>query len=236
MTDVAQYAAVEMSKRPQIDDDLWAKVLAWYTAAGRHFLPWRHDRNPWRIFLAESLLRRTRAASAAEVYARLVADFRGPEDVIRNPERYAAETKSLGLAGRSSLFVKACVVLFDRFDATVPKNEDELISLPGLGHYGRDAILNFGFGVPRYLIDANTIRLASRFTGQEIDQTRHRTKEVRAAVGLALGPETTMTPDRNFALLDLAALNCCPRNPRCDACPLNSSCLYYETRLQRCAG
>jgi A/G-specific adenine glycosylase len=179
--------------------------------------------------LAESLLRRTRAEAVAGVYSKLANEFSGPEDIVRNPELFAAEIGTLGLSVRSSLFVKACAILCEDYCAAVPNDEDELMRLPGLGHYGRDAILNFGFGVPRYLIDANTIRLASRFTGLDIEQARHRNKGVRTAVGSALGPEAKMTADRNFALLDLAALVCRPANPRCHECPLNGSCNLANT-------
>jgi A/G-specific adenine glycosylase len=218
-----------MTNSARIDDDLWKRVLGWYEAQGRHFLPWRHERNPWRIFLAESLLRRTRAAAAAEVFSRLVSEFHGPEDVIQDNSRFAVESESLGLAIRSSLFVKACEILCEPFGGTVPKHGDALINLPGVGHYSRDAILNFGFNEPRYLIDTNTIRLVSRFTGEEIDQTQHRNQRVRSAVGFALGPEAAMTADRNFALLDLAALVCRPRKPKCVECPLNRACNHAKT-------
>lgn len=220
----------------QLDDELWAHVLAWYRDHGRHDLPWRHDRSPWRILMAEALLRRTRASSAANVFASLVSVFREPKDVVQNQTLYAEKIKSLGLALRSSLFVKACQTLCDKFGGRVPTRSDELLRLPGVGHYSRDAILNFGFDEPRYLIDANTIRLAARFTGEDIDQTRHRSTVVRTIVGKFLGPESRMTPDRNFALLDLAAIVCSPKRPKCELCPLKRSCYYFSIRSEESAG
>src|SRR5690606_2398018 len=131
------------------------------------------------------------------------SEFRGPGEVVQKQAIYRDRIRCLGLTARSSLFIKACETLVEQYEGNVPMDLNDLSSLPGIGHYSGDAVLNFGFGKPRYLIDANIIRLASRFTGHSIDQTHHRSKAVRTTVANFLGPEDKMTPERNFALLDL---------------------------------
>lgn len=187
------------------------------------------------MFMAETLLRRTRASSAANVFEVLDSEFRGPEDVVRNQPAYKEKIRTLGLVGRSSLFFSACDTLVKEFSGRLPGDADDLLSLPGVGHYSRDAVLNFGFGRPRYLVDTNTIRLAARFTGRGIDQTKHRSQSARTIIGSFAGPESNMSPDRNFALLDLAATLCTPNRPKCEQCPLNESC-YHSTKIRGQAG
>ena len=100
------------------------------------------------------------------------------------------------------------------------------MSLPGLGHYSSDAIRCFGLNENRFIVDTNTLRLASRITGNIVEQEKHRSAKARILLEQAFGSEGKMTADRNFALLDLAALICTNSNPDCAVCPLFRVCEY----------
>lgn len=202
------------------------KLLAWYRKEGRHGLPWRKLHTPWAIFVAESLLRRTKASSVAEIYLSLIEEFSDPADVIQRKSRWQEMTASLGLASRAYKFFEACEQLVQRYRSQVPANYVDLISLPGVGHYIASAVLCFGYQKPAYIIDTNTLRIAARVSGQEIKQEQHRSRKAKNLLVDCFGEKEGLSPELNYALLDLAFLVCKPSKPRCDLCPLADSCHY----------
>ncbi len=203
----------------------WQQLRHWYRQHGRHDLPWRKNRTPWRVLLAETLLHRTRADSVAAIYPLIVREFPSPEAVLEHPERWRELTRPLGLVWRVETFIRTCSELVRKHGARVPDEFPALEALPGFGHYVSNAVMCFGFGERAALVDTNTIRLAGRIAGRNLDPGRHRSRAVREAVA-GLGPDGE-TPDAkdNFALLDLAALVCTPRAPRCMVCPLREACV-----------
>ena len=202
----------------------WDNLRNWYQANGRHWLPWRDVHDPWKIFIAETLLHRTRAAAAKVVFTKVDEEFDSPEKVVAGGERWLALTRQLGLSWRALSFIRACENLIEEHGSQIPKDRFSLIALPGVGHYTAGAIQCFGFGVPTALVDANTIRIAGRLAGVSLNPRRHRSREVQRFVA-RLGPGgSPPTASDNLALLDLAAAICLPRTPICDKCPVQPRC------------
>jgi len=144
----------------------------WYQLHGRHNLPWRKLETPWAIFVAESLLRRTNASLVAKVYGPIINEFCCPKDVIDRKARWLEITGSLGLASRFENFFEACDQIVCQFHGKVPSKYKSLLALPGVGHYIANAVICFGYHYPAYIIDTNTLRIASRVSGEEIKQER----------------------------------------------------------------
>lgn len=203
----------------------WRRLRRWYRKNGRHGLPWRQNRTPWRILLAETLLHRTRADSVVAIYPAAIREFSSPAAVLERQDLWRELTRPAGLVWRAESFVRACSELVHRYGNRVPGEPAALEELPGIGHYVASAVVCFGFGQRAALVDTNTIRLAARISGEDLQPGRHRSRAVRDAVS-RLGPEDKAPDaDDNFALLDLAALVCTPREPRCMLCPLRESCV-----------
>lgn len=207
------------------------RLLAWYRAEGRHDLLWRKLQTPWAIFVAESLLRRTKASSVAEIYPRIIEEFTGPSDVIMQQSRWQKMTAGLGLASRAHKFFEACHQLVDLHRNQVPAKYSDLISLPGVGHYIANAVLCFGYHQPEYIIDTNTLRIAARVSGSDIKQAQHRSRKAKQLLVECFGEQGGLSPELNYALLDLAFLICRPSNPICEICPLADSCHYRLLEL-----
>lgn len=208
----------------------WNKLISWYKKNGRHELPWRATSSPWGIFVAETLLRRTRAKNVAEIYNSLIKEFQWPGDVVNNPKSWKEHTESLGIPSRNELFVKACEVLTRKYHGQIPKDLDQLKALPGAGHYLCCAVRSFAFEIPGYIIDTNTLRIASRITGNSIKQAGHRSKRARDVIQKCFGEIESMTSQRNFSLLDLGDSKCKAKNPVCYTCPLNQACQFSHTK------
>lgn len=202
------------------------RLLAWYQENGRHELPWRKLQTPWAIFVAESLLRRTKASTVADIYPSLIDEFPCPEDVIGKKFRWQQKTNALGIASRAHQFFSACEQLIQQHQGKVPSKYEDLIALPGVGHYIANAVISFGYHLSAYIIDTNTIRIASRVSGEKITQAEHRSKKARRLLVHCFGDQDGLSPDLNYALLDLAFSICKPSKPDCKACPFSNRCQY----------
>ena len=204
----------------------WRSLLHWYKAEGRHNLPWRRNANPWVIFVAENLLRRTRSESVAEIFTSTIKEFPNPKSVIQHEIRWKEITAPLGISARADHFLVACKILTDKYEEQVPDQYSDLIALPGVGHYIANAVLCFAYNIPTYIIDTNTLRIASRITGKEVTQEVHRTKRAKAIISSCFSGKNGLSTDQNYALLDLANSICTPVNPNCLVCPISNICQY----------
>src|SRR5262249_386027 len=129
-------------------------------------------------------------------------------------------------------FVDCCNTLVKQYDGRVPGDPTALESLPGVGHYVAGAVRCFGFGIRSVLIDTNTIRLASRISGQDLLPENHRSLATKRLVSRLAGKDGLDAAD-GYALLDLAALVCVPREPRCPSCPVRRDCAFGATAHAR---
>ncbi|WP_227718322.1 hypothetical protein [Microbulbifer sp. Q7] len=121
-------------------------------------------------------------------------------------------------------------MLVNRHRGHIPKRYSDLVALSGVGHYIANAVLCFGHGIPTHITDTNTLRIASRITGDKIGQERHRSQRARSLISRCFGGAAGLSANRNYALLDLAHSICTPSKPRCTLCPLSSICQYRSLR------
>lgn len=204
------------------------RLFDWYQKNGRHELPWRKLQTPWAIFVAESLLRRTKATTVADVYPTLIDEFPSPEVVVTKKARWEKLTYALGIASRAHQFFLACEQLIQQHQGRIPSNYKDLIALPGVGHYIANAVITFGYKLPAYIIDTNTLRIVSRVSGKKISQKEHRSKKARYLLLHCFGDKDGLSSDMNYALLDLAYSICKQSKPDCNVCPFSDLCRYHS--------
>lgn len=215
---------------PLLSQQHWHRLRCWHRAYGRHDLPWRVASTGWSVLLAETLLRRTRADVVAKIFPHVAVIFPSPRSVLEQRDRWMEAVRPAGLGWRAELFVQCCKQLCERHSGVVPESPEELLSLPGVGHYVASAVMCFGFGRPAVLVDANTLRLARRIAGMSA-VPHHRSAAARELVA-RLGPGgSPPAPQDNYALLDLAALVCRPRDPLCERCPVLGACVTGYRRI-----
>lgn len=210
----------------KITESCWKSLLTWHKGEGRHDLPWRKINAPWAIFVAENLLRRTRSANVARIYNSIIKEFPSPKSVIEHEERWQEITSSLGIGNRAHHFFATCYILTDKHNGYIPDQYYELTALPGVGHYIANAVLCFAYNIPTYIVDTNTLRVASRITGIKINQEEHRSQKARIILKNCFGGDGGLYAAQNYALLDLAHSICTASNPKCQHCPLSRICHY----------
>ena len=169
--------------------------------------------------MLEMCLHRTKAEQVARIADELLSLGETPASFLSNSKKLAPHLASLGLHWRAANLASAAEFVRDRLEGEVPDNWQELTAIPGVGDYIASAVLCFAFGRPSVLMDTNTVRIARRLLGDS-DLPNWR---LRLALHKLAGPNGTDIA-WNQALLDLGALVCTARAPKCDACPVRASC------------
>lgn len=199
-------------------------LLAWWKINGRHF-PWIDENDPYRIFVSEILLHRTRANQVAPVYRELIERFPTIRALAAaEPRELRAMLRPLGLFWRTKYLRLAAKQIVEEYGGTVPENAGALKSLPGISDYIASAIRCFAFRRPEAIIDTNTVRILGRVLGVRVTEGSRRSKQLYESYGSLLDTENPR--DFNHAILDLGALVCKSGTPLCSVCPVAAMCTY----------
>ncbi len=196
-------------------------LLRWYRA-NRRDLPWRRTRDPYAIWVSEAMLQQTQVATVLPYYERFLAAFPGVAELAQAPEEAVLGAWSgLGYYRRARSLQAGARVVVERHGGRVPDDPEALLALPGIGRYTAGAIASVAFGRPEPVLDGNVRRVLSRLLarrGSGAAEERHLWSVARDLVrGASPG-------DLNQSLMELGALVCTPRSPRCDACPASAAC------------
>lgn len=186
--------------------------------------PWRINRTPYRVLIAEFLLKRTTRQAVAREYPRFIARFPDIHSIHRADEKDLEDAlKSLGLYRQRAVQLKELAeTIIERHGGEIPDEFSELTSLPGVGPYIAGAVLSFGFGKKAPVVDSNVARLLSRLTG-----LRFKSTEGYLRLAWILVPEKDHELF-NYGLVDLGAVVCHYRDPRCLSCVLRDLCVHVE--------
>jgi len=201
------------------------KIIHWFNKNKRNY-PWRETRDPFKILIAEMMLRRTKADQVKAVYDRLFAEYPDVETMAKaKNEELEQILYPLGLKWRTPAFGLVAREVQAKYQCRIPEAREELTTLPGVGEYVAGAVLSVAYGKREWIVDSNIVRLFKRYFGVKTSKEGRRDKHVvELAKAYVLGKDPRKA---NLALLDFAALICLPRNPKCMLCPLSSTCHYY---------
>jgi A/G-specific adenine glycosylase len=187
-------------------------------------LPWRNLRTPYRIFLAELLLVRTRSDVVARVFEEIA--LRYPDVLaLANADQgeLTASLEPLGLRKRAPFLPKAAQYILKHHQGRIPEKVEELMKVPGLGLYTATAVAAFAYGSSEVPADVNILRFLSRLTGLPMKHPTKGSPELRALLPLLSREQGGPEPEK---LLDFTRLICHAKHPRCGECPLQDDCWY----------
>jgi len=198
-------------------------LLAWYRAERRD-LPWRRTRDPYAIWVSETMLQQTRVEAVIPYYERFLARFPDVGALASaNLDDVLSLWAGLGYYSRARNLKRAAEQVVTRFAGRLPDGVDMLRELPGVGRYTAGAIASIAFDHPAPIVDGNVARVLARLVGlrQPIESSAVKARLWEEAAKLADGPSPG---DVNQALMELGARVCLPRSPRCDGCPVSRCC------------
>ncbi len=200
------------------------KILRWFDKNKRNY-PWRETRDPFKVLIAEMMLRRTKADQVKEVYERLFTEYPDVEAVANAEDKKLEQILyPLGLKWRTPAFALVAREVRERYQCKIPKTKQELITLPGVGEYVAGAVLSIAHGKKEWIVDSNIVRLFRRYFGIRTSKEGRRDKHV---IEMAKIYASGRNPRKaNLAILDFTALICTPGKPDCEKCPLIDRCHY----------
>jgi A/G-specific adenine glycosylase len=207
------------------------QLLVWGRHHGRSF-PWRNTSNPYRLLIAEMMLRRTQARQVVLVYENFLRCYPTPQALASaDAEDVERLLRPLGLSWRIPAFQQMAQHIVTKCGGEIPHDRKELLSLPGVGEYVADAVRCFAYNEPVTLLDTNTVRVAGRYFDFPVHAESRRRAPVKRAVACLLDSKEPRAS--NLALLDLAAVVCRSRQPRCESCPVAAGCAWRQMELLR---
>jgi A/G-specific adenine glycosylase len=193
------------------------RLLAWYDGHKRD-LPWRKDRDPYRVWLSEIMLQQTRVAAVLDHYQRFLKKFLTVQKLAAAREASVlAAWSGLGYYRRARMLHAAAKQVVKEHAGKLPASSGGLRELPGIGRYTAAAIASIAFDQPVAVVDGNVERVVQRFLGKRIAR-----EEVWQTAGAGL--DARRPGDFNQAIMELGATVCLPRQPRCLLCPVADLC------------
>lgn len=200
-------------------------LLVWYDKDHR-MLPWRENRDPYRIWISEIMLQQTRVEAVKPYYARFMERFPTVDALASAEDDVLLKYwEGLGYYSRARNLKKAAVMIMEEYDGKMPDTWEELQKLPGIGSYTAGAIASIAFHQPVPAVDGNVLRILSRLRMDD-EFINKETVKKRVEAELVKVMPTERAGDFNQAMMELGATVCIPNGePKCEACPWEKMCL-----------
>jgi A/G-specific adenine glycosylase len=198
-------------------------LLQWFRRYRRD-LPWRHKRDPYAILVSELMLQQTQVATVISYYAGWLRRFPNFASLARASENDVLRAwQGLGYYNRARNLHATARAVIDRYLGRFPRSVEQMQQLPGIGKYTAHAVASFAFDESVPIVEANTARVLTRLFDFRKPIDSHANSEILWQNAGILLPESN-AQIYNSALIDLGALVCVARQPKCGICPVKKFC------------
>jgi A/G-specific adenine glycosylase len=216
---------------PELARSMRRRLLAWFNQSQRD-LPWRRDRDPYRIWVSEVMLQQTTVAAVVPYFERFLQAFPTVTALAAADEAQVLRLwEGLGYYRRARNLHRAARVLVEKHAGQLPNDPAAWHGLPGVGRYTVGAVLSQAFDRRLPILEANSRRVLCRLFARTGDPTRAPLQTWLWSAAEALLPKRK-AGHFNQALMELGALVCTPVNPACRDCPLRPLCQAHRQGLQ----
>lgn len=204
-------------------------LLAWHKSENTRKLPWKGEKDPYKIWLSEIILQQTRVEQGIKYYENFVQSFPDIKSLALAPERVIYKKwEGLGYYSRCKNLIATAKQLHEDYNGIFPDAYEEIIALKGIGEYTAAAIASFAYGLPYAVVDGNVKRVIARYFG--IDKPVDTTVGQRMISVLATKLLSKKNPALyNQAIMDFGATICKPAKPDCPICPLRKKCRAFQS-------
>lgn len=202
----------------------YGPLLSWYRE-NKRALPWRENKDAYRIWISEIMLQQTRVEAVKPYFFRFMEHFPTVEALANAPDEELLKCwEGLGYYSRARNLKKAAQVIMEEYNGTLPASREALLALPGIGSYTAGAIGSIAYEIPAPAVDGNVLRVLSRVLGSYDDILKQSTKKkMEDLVSQIL--KAGESGDYNQALIEIGAIVCVPNGaPLCDSCPFHTVC------------
>lgn len=200
------------------------RMQTWFRRHQR-LLPWRENRDPYRIWVSEVMLQQTQVATVIDYFERFIARFPDVASLAQAPlDQVLKIWEGLGYYRRARQLHAAARQLVEGQGGQFPQSLAEALKLPGIGRYTAGAVLSIAWDQPQPILEGNTLRLFSRLMGSMANPRSAVMQRRLWAFSSSLLPRTNGSGELNQALMELGSEVCRPRQPRCSQCPVAEFC------------
>lgn len=207
------------------------QLMHWHGTDNFRDLPWKGEKDPYKIWLSEIILQQTRALQGLPYYLGFTKRYPSVQSLAKAKDEDAFRLwQGLGYYNRCKNMLATARYITDELKGQFPDTYEGLLALKGVGPYTAAAIGSFAYGLPEAVVDGNVNRILARYFG--ID-TPFNSTEGKKQFG-TLARELLYTNDSsayNQAIMDLGATVCTPGNPKCGECPLAKKCIAYQNDI-----
>jgi A/G-specific adenine glycosylase len=206
-------------------------LISWFEKEQRD-LPWRKDRDPYKIWVSEIMLQQTRVETVIPYFHQFIEQFPTLEALAdADEEKVLKAWEGLGYYSRVRNLHAAVKEVKERYGGKVPNRAEEFSKLKGVGPYTTGAVLSIAYGVPEPAVDGNVMRVLSRIFLIWEDIAKVRTRKLFEEIVRAIIDKENPSYF-NQALMELGALICIPGNPACLLCPVQAHCRAFHEGVQ----
>ena len=204
-------------------------LLHWHTHSNTREMPWKGEKDPYKIWLSEIILQQTRVEQGLAYYNRFISTYPTVFDLAKAKDQTVFKLwEGLGYYNRCRNLLATAKEIVKTFNGKFPNDYETLLTLKGVGPYTAAAIASFAFNAPHAVLDGNVFRVIARYEGIDVptDTTAgKRLFETRAAALL----DKKRAGLYNQAIMDFGATVCKPLAPTCTICPLQKTCVAHAT-------
>jgi A/G-specific adenine glycosylase len=201
------------------------QLVSWHNTENDRNLPWKNEKDPYKIWLSEIILQQTRAQQGLPYYLRFIAAYPTVRDMAAaKDEAVFLLWQGLGYYNRCKNMLATARHIAHELNGKFPDTYETILELRGIGTYTAAAISSFAFSLPYAVVDGNVYRILSRYFGIDTPYDTVAGKKEFSA----LAAELLYTNDSaayNQAIMDLGATVCTPRKTDCESCPLQKHCV-----------
>ena len=205
-------------------------VIQWYEANARD-LPWRvPGTSAWAVLVSEVMLQQTPVVRVTPAWHAWMTRWPDPAALAEDPPSEAIRMWGrLGYPRRAMRLHACAVAIVERHGGRVPDDLDQLLALPGVGTYTARAVATFAYGQRHPVVDTNVRRVVSRAVAGDPDAGPTTTTADLAAMAELLPTEAAEAARASIAFMELGALICTARSPRCPECPFEAVCAWRQS-------
>ncbi|MDQ6421179.1 A/G-specific adenine glycosylase [Paenibacillus sp. LHD-117] len=211
------------SKQQEAKTYFSEELLAWYRLQKRD-LPWRQNRDPYRVWVSEIMLQQTRVDTVIPYYLAFMDKFPTVQALAEAPEDEVLKRwEGLGYYSRARNLQAGAKMVMETYGGIIPDDHAAVSGLKGVGPYTSGAVMSIAFNRPYPAVDGNVMRVLSRYFCLEDDIAKPATRIGIEKLAVTLIPDGA-AGDFNQALMELGALVCTPKSPGCLTCPVMEHC------------
>ena len=206
-------------------------LLQWNKFENQRVMPWKNEKDPYKIWISEIILQQTRVQQGMEYYNRFIRTFPTVQHIANATENQVFKLwEGLGYYSRCKNIITSASYITNELNGKFPVKFKDILQLKGIGSYTASAIASFAYNLPYAVLDGNVFRLLSRFFGIHSAIDSYEGRRIYTLVANELLDKENPAI-YNQAIMDFGAIICKPKLPQCQICPLEQKCIALKNGM-----